>query len=83
MNHKAFSLLFITFFVFIFCLSSTNSRRLSEGNVPYDPLHKEPICKKYILGKCIATKKPPISLKPAPRASKPCIPALKNCNGKP
>ncbi|KAM3203638.1 hypothetical protein P3L10_031264 [Capsicum annuum] len=85
MNHKAFSLFFIAFFVLIFCLSTTNSRRLSGkyGNVPqrtrpknppaipngpyptyptipyYPPLNKESICKKNIIGKCIATKKIP------------------------
>ncbi|KAM3203637.1 hypothetical protein P3L10_031263 [Capsicum annuum] len=79
MNHKAFSLFFIAFFVLILCLSSANSRRLSgeDGNVPqrripYDPLHKEPICNKNIIGKCIATKKPP-------HLEKPCR-SLTNCH---
>lgn len=52
----------------------------SEGSLPYDPLHKKPICKKNILGKCIVTKKPPIALKKAPRAEKACLPFVK-CNG--
>ncbi|KAK4357894.1 hypothetical protein RND71_023504 [Anisodus tanguticus] len=87
MNHKAYSLLFIAFFVLNFCLSSANSRRLSaeggrspQGSLPYRPLQKQPICKKNILGKCIATKKPPIALKKARHAAKACLPYVK-CNG--
>uniref|UniRef100_M1CCN7 Uncharacterized protein n=1 Tax=Solanum tuberosum TaxID=4113 RepID=M1CCN7_SOLTU len=79
MNHKAFSLLFIAFFVLIFCFSSATSRRLLEedrkvpqGSLPYRPSQKEPICKKNIIGKCIANKKPP-------RIEKPCK-SLTNCH---
>ncbi|XP_047255362.1 uncharacterized protein LOC124888608 [Capsicum annuum] len=36
MNHKAFSLFFIAFFVLIFCLSTTNSRRLSALLLRFD-----------------------------------------------
>ncbi|KAK4357896.1 hypothetical protein RND71_023506 [Anisodus tanguticus] len=79
MNHKAYSLLFIAFFVLNFCLSSANSRRLSaedgsshQGSLPYRPLQKQPICKKNILGKCIATKLPP-------HIERPCK-SFTNCN---
>ncbi|KAG5603736.1 hypothetical protein H5410_025228 [Solanum commersonii] len=72
MNHKAFSLLLIAFFVLIFCFSSATSRRLLEedgkvpqGSLPYRPLGN-------IIGKCIANKKPP-------RIEKPCK-SLTNCH---